>query len=321
MESFSGLVDVTRRLSYYLAPKRIRDRRLSESLQRSGLSLAGTHHKIASVINAGEPALLSRPGGVESDVLDFFLRKRMTAQFGGPKPYPQTMRKKAWLNAGIAHEGDDHLDAFSMTYLTSLLNSDLIGFGLFARPALSWVQSLQRQGSLPVFFHDLEPFEALDHGLEPWTRALENKRVLVIHPFEESILSQYQKWDSIIGVKDILARFTLEVLRPPITFAGEHSALSWHEHLEVLKNQLTTKDFDVAIVGAGSYGLPIAEHAKAMGKVGLHLGGITQLLFGIRGRRWESRLPLEDWGHQGWVRPLRSEIPPRANDIERAAYW
>ena len=321
MENLSHLVAAMRRLSYYAVPPRIRDRKLSESLQGSGLSLTGTHRKIAQVIADGHPALLARPGGVESDVLDFFLRKRMRNRSGGPKRYPEILRQKAQLNAGILHRDDADLDTFSLTYLKSLLHSDLIGFGLFARPALSWVKSLQGQGVLPVFFHDLEPFEAIKEGVTPWTRTLAGKKVLVIHPFEESILSQYRNWDRIAGVKDILATFSLEVLRPPITFAGRQSALPWYEHLERLKDQLATKDFDVAIVGAGSYGLPIAAHAKSLGKVGLHLGGITQLLFGIRGRRWESRLPLEDWAQQGWARPLQSEIPARASDIERGAYW
>jgi hypothetical protein len=39
-------------------------------------------------------------------------------------------------------------------------------------------------------------------------------------------------------------------------------------------------------------GLPLAAAIKAMGRPALHLGGALQLLFGIRGRRWEGHAPL-----------------------------
>ena len=81
-------------------------------------------------------------------------------------------------------------------------------------------------------------------------------------------------------------------------------------------------DFDVAIIGCGAYGFPLAAHAKKLGKIGIHLGGVTQLLFGIKGSRWEN------WTHytelrknngKDWV--YANEIPKDYKKIENGCYW
>jgi len=44
--------------------------------------------------------------------------------------------------------------------------------------------------------------------------------------------------------------------------------------------------FDIAIIGAGTYGLLLATYVKNPGQKSIHLGGAVQTLFGIkRGRR------------------------------------
>ena len=37
-------------------------------------------------------------------------------------------------------------------------------------------------------------------------------------------------------------------------------------------------DFEVALIGCGAYGLPLAAHVKRLGKKAVHLGGATQNL-------------------------------------------
>jgi glycine/D-amino acid oxidase-like deaminating enzyme len=81
-------------------------------------------------------------------------------------------------------------------------------------------------------------------------------------------------------------------------------------------------DFDIAIIGAGAYGLPMAAHVKRRGKKAVHLGGATQLLFGIRGKRWDTDYPhLQPLFNEHWARPLPTETPPNAKTIEAGCYW
>ena len=42
-------------------------------------------------------------------------------------------------------------------------------------------------------------------------------------------------------------------------------------------------DFDVALIGCGAYGFPLAAKLKTAGKQAIHLGGVLQALFGIKG--------------------------------------
>ena len=53
------------------------------------------------------------------------------------------------------------------------------------------------------------------------------------------------------------------------------------------------------------------------------MGGATQILFGIRGRRWEVEytdtiVPLFN---PYWVRPLPEETPEKAASVESGCYW
>jgi glycerol-3-phosphate dehydrogenase len=82
-------------------------------------------------------------------------------------------------------------------------------------------------------------------------------------------------------------------------------------------------DFDVAIIGCGAYGMPLASKLKNAGKQAIHLGGATQLLFGIKGNRWENGYPtkIATFFNDAWVRASAEETPQNAYTVERGCYW
>ena len=110
------------------------------------------------------------------------------------------------------------------------------------------------------------------------------------------------------------------------TNAGEvdERYATWFEALEDMYRKAMAVDFDLAILGCGAYGFPLAAKMKAAGKQAVHLGGITQILFGIHGKRWD-----EDKNHQflqkyysdAWVRLTDKEKPKGANVVEDGCYW
>jgi hypothetical protein len=66
----------------------------------------------------------------------------------------------------------------------------------------------------------------------------------------------------------------------------------------------------------------LAAHVKRLGKKAVHLGGSTQILFGIKGKRWEENNKfISSIMNQHWVRPLESETPSNINKIEDGCYW
>ena len=74
-------------------------------------------------------------------------------------------------------------------------------------------------------------------------------------------------------------------------------------------------------VGAGAYGLPLAYHAKKLGKKAIQLGGPTQILFGIKGKRWDDHDVISKLYNSYWVRPSADETPSNYKAVEEGCYW
>ena len=94
--------------------------------------------------------------------------------------------------------------------------------------------------------------------------------------------------------------------------------------LEWMYQEAMKIDFDVAIIGCGAYGFPLAAKLKQAGKQAIHLAGATQLLFGIKGKRWEEDKTFEyvqKFFNDSWVRPGESEKPKKSDVVEGGCYW
>lgn len=75
-------------------------------------------------------------------------------------------------------------------------------------------------------------------------------------------------------------------------------------------------NFEIAIICCGVYGFPLAAKIKDAGRQAIHLGEVTQLLFGIRGKRWDEYLIISKFYNEYWVCPDSSEIPLGAKKVE-----
>jgi hypothetical protein len=99
-----------------------------------------------------------------------------------------------------------------------------------------------------------------------------------------------------------------------------------------MKAEIDKQDYDVCLIGCGAYGFHLAAHIKRSGKKAVHLGGSLQLLFGIKGKRWEDpNYGVKEWGipfgsyseliNRDWVRPGDVYKPKNADKVEGACYW
>ena len=174
----------------------------------------------------------------------------------------------------------------------------------------------------------LDPF----WSKKPWSRALDGKKVLVVHPFAESIKSQYEKRKYLFKVQDTLPDFkSLEVIKAIQSIGGDSNGYKdWFEALEYMMSEIDKHDYDVCLIGCGAYGFPLAAHVKRMGKQAIHMGGSLQLLFGIMGNRWDHDEPHYENGvfiyyagleNEYWVRPSASERPKSHKVVENSCYW
>lgn len=171
-----------------------------------------------------------------------------------------------------------------------------------------------------VELRGLEPY----FSNEPWTTALEGKKVLVVHPFNRTIESQYaNNRTKLFKDPRILPEFaSLQTIKAVQTIAGTASEFeSWFDALDSMKSQMDRIDYDVVILGCGAYGFPLAAHAKRSGKKAVHLGGPTQILFGIRGKRWDDHPVVSRFYNEAWVRPGQEDTPKGATKVENGCYW
>jgi hypothetical protein len=173
-----------------------------------------------------------------------------------------------------------------------------------------------------TFLYRLEPW--LTKG-RPWSAALKGKKVLVIHPFENTIREQYKKRENIFPGTEILPEFELKTLKAVQTLCGEKDERfeTWFDALDYMEREALKIDFDIAIIGCGAYGMPLAARLKKAGKQAIHLGGATQLLFGIKGKRWEENYPtsIAKRFNEAWVRASADETPQAARTVEKGCYW
>lgn len=176
----------------------------------------------------------------------------------------------------------------------------------------------------------LEPF----WSKEPWTRVLCGKRVLVVHPFSYIIEKQYQEnRHKLFDNHDVLPEFYLQTIRAVQSLGGDSNGFAdWFQALDWMKHEIDQRNYDIALIGCGAYGFPLAAHVKRQGKKAVHLGGSLQLLFGIIGRRWEDpNYGVKEWGipegsytrliNEYWVRPGDVGKPRNAKEVEGACYW
>jgi hypothetical protein len=166
----------------------------------------------------------------------------------------------------------------------------------------------------------------------PWTSSLKGKKVLVIHPFENAIKNQYAQRENLFENKNILPEFELKTIRAVQSLGGECEFNSWFEALEYMKSAIDKTDFDICLIGCGSYGFPLAAYVKRIGKKAIHMGGSLQLLFGIKGKRWENpNYGIKELGKEGmyqdllnnkyWIYPGKEGKPKNAEKVESACYW
>lgn len=159
----------------------------------------------------------------------------------------------------------------------------------------------------------------------PFTYALKDRNVLVIHPFAQTIQEQYKNRDKLFKNPKVLPFFNLKTFKAIQTINGEQDNrfANWFEALDWMSEEIAKIDFDIALIACGAYGFPLASRIKNMGKIAIHCGGPLQLLFGIKGRRWEIEMPStgQKLFNEFWVRPNAQETIKNNQNIENGCYW
>ena len=293
------------------------DERIRYYAGRNILSKKTLNELISQYIESGKPFLVSRLGGCET--------KYTTSYVSGNTKKKQAAIKELCTNAGFFPPSIESADYFAQLYIDSLQEIDICGvWRYFMEDYLLYSYAPSARLSILEW---LEPWRA-EMDTIPWSHSLKGKKVLVVHPFSESIEEQYQKkrkqiFQNKYKTDVILPEFELITFKAVQSMGGKgtEAFTTWFDALNGMADKIRQIDFDIAIVGCGAYGLPLAAKIKQMGKQAIHLGGATQLFFGIMGGRWDKVQEIVLLQNDTWVHPSDQETPYCAKNIENGCYW
>jgi hypothetical protein len=261
---------------------------------------------------ANRPTAAGKIGEVE---LGGLLRRLSTAQ-AAEVDWGRHIQRM-YLYAGVYPPSAEAMTRFCSAYSQALGDLDVLG--VWFRFGENRLRKAYAPNAKSVLQRALEPY----FHERPWSAALEHKRVLVITPFADTVRAQYARRERIWpNSPSVLPEFHLDTLRCPLSAALTPPRFpDWSTALEAMQAEMSRREFDVVLVGAGAWGLPLVAYAKRLGRSGIHLGGSTQILFGIRGARWDDKPAFQRFFNDAWVRPDDSDRPENFLQIENGCYW
>lgn len=290
---------------------------------------------IYDLLASGKPCMIARYGAYELATIVNYLgvnsSNHSVWQFiKGKQPewwWNRSLMLRMQSNAGFFPSTEENLMKFGELMVEDSKQVDMLG---------SWLPN--EQVMMPYIKKDvkrcslllLEPY----WSSAPWSRILAGKRIVVVHPFAESIRKQYdENREKLFTNKDVLPQFrSLRIVKAIQSLGGDSNGFKdWFDALEWMKSEIDKEDYDICLIGCGAYGFPLAAHVKRTGRQAVHLGGALQLLFGIKGKRWENpEYGVIVFGKKGsytalfnqyWIHPTLSIKPAYAKQVEGGCYW
>lgn len=290
---------------------------------------------IYNLLSDDKPCMIARFGSTEMSAIINYLG--VNSQQHSVWKFIQGKQPEWWWNKNIMNQmqqwsgffppSPENMQRFGKMMIEDAKEVDLLGSWLFDEYHLRAYLSPDLKKVWLIF---LDPFWAK----QPWTKALEDKKILVVHPFASIIENQYEvNREKLFKNSDILPRFDLKTIEAVQSLGGKSNGYKdWFEALDFMQQKMDSTDFDICLLGCGAYGFPLAAHAKRMGKKAIHMGGSLQLLFGIIGHRWENpnyakaakkvcpTISYPSLFNSYWVRPSEFRNETTAQ-VENNCYW
>lgn len=257
-------------------------------------------------ILSGEPFFAGRLGSAEMRRVNRYVMKEV----GLCKDY-----KESHLKNPLLKNSPELADWYAQQIIELLPNVDVM-------PA--WcpigesylIRQFAKKAKL-AHFEDIEPFWYEN----PWTSALTGKKVLVINPFDESIQQQYAKRELLFANKEMLPEFELRTVKSVMVLTAEDNTFGTiMDVIDYMYDEAMKEDFDIALLGCGPQGMILAERFRQQGKQAIYLGGIIQMMFGIKGKRWDEQEKYSKMYNEHWIYPVE-EPPQGSKKLDGGCYW
>jgi len=278
---------------------------------------------ICELFQSENPFLIGRNGTIELEIVAKYLYK---------VPILYSEKRTLEINAGI-FPIPESLESFCIDYIESLKNVDVMAEGWYDRFKKVEKELLNElnPNRKKVLLRNLEPYY-VKPSLR-WTQYLSGKRVAIINSFADTC--EQQTYMS----KAIWPEYTETFLPSDTTWipiqtyyspklAGNKTSANWPLHINNYKDAVEyivekTIDSwaDVAIIGCGGMGMIIGSKLKDAGIQVVVMGGATQILFGIKGKRWETHEVISTFFNDSWISPNPENIPSNYSLVENGCYW
>ena len=119
----------------------------------------------------------------------------------------------------------------------------------------------------------------------------------------------------------------IQVLGTPQAFgwnpAGQRHA-DWTQALAALEASAewdAASGNQLALLGCGAFGMPLAHHARSRGLSAVYVGGRVPTLFGVVGRHDRTLPQVRARINAHWISPLPEEVPKGIEHVEGGVYW
>lgn len=210
-------------------------------------------------------------------------------------------------------------------------SADILATGWYEPLKEAEAEALQRWNvkALEVPLRTLEPYYVQPE--EQWTKLLEGHSVAVVTSFTETAKKQISKGTAIWGSHGVLPSpgsvdwHWIQTGYPRSIAQGQNEwpdgINSWSQAAEYVVREVMKSGARFALIGCGGLGMPIAKMLKDRGVIAIVMGGAIQVLFGIKGKRWEKHPVISTFWNDEWVWPSKEETPVYAEAIEGGCYW
>jgi hypothetical protein len=272
-------------------------------------------------------------GTSEFNTLDWYLLNRQSVK----KPYPQWIIRIMTQNAGFwsHNQIDDDLDIWAKETLEALTQLDVVAPWNPTQGSREMeVLNMYSPKSTRVLLRVLEPYYTPQIQ---YSQLMNEGKIAVVSPFAKSITEQWQKRAQIFPPSGPAGPMWLpnQTLIAINAYYGPHMTgknldRSWSEKirnagpnaaLDHLTQQVVLSGAKYAFVGIGCLSLILVHRLKKYGIVAIHTGGATQILFGVKGKRWANHSVISQFFNIHWINPSPEEVPSEASIVENGCYW
>jgi hypothetical protein len=262
-------------------------------------------------LDTDEGALIGRNGTIELEQMIFYNESRRSILEMNAGIFPETIIPK-WREMSI--------DATS--------EADILATGWYEPLKEAEHEALKEWNckAIQIPLRSLEPYYVLTE--ERWTNLLKGQTVSVVSCFTETMKSQVPNLDKLFPSEVVPSDIKwnwVQTGHPPKLAEGVNEWLSEIkssiEAVDWIVSKVVEQGSRFALIGCGGIGMLVAEKLKQRGVIAILLGGAIQVLFGIKGKRWEKHSIISKFWNEFWVSPSEYERPARSSAIEGGCYW